>query len=91
MLAQVTLPEIPVALWNEGGNVYKGIDHLQTYKSNYNQELIVGWFTRVEEIISVTALKGQVMRNQSGLVKILSPWSPMKKAREMMVLPEVRE
>lgn len=38
-----------------------------------------------------TALKGQVMINQSGLVKTLSPWSPMKKAREMMVLPEGRE
>lgn len=36
------LPKIPVVLWSEGGNVYKGIDHLQTYKSNYNQELIVG-------------------------------------------------
>lgn len=32
---------IPMILWREGRDINKGIDHLQTYESNHNQELIV--------------------------------------------------
>lgn len=32
---------IPMILWREGTDINKSIDHLQTYESNHNQELIV--------------------------------------------------